>query len=934
MKKRNVHPKSVLYTVMAVVLSVCLVCSVPVVTADALQSVDSFDNFRLDLFTTSGDENLLYLPDTNQLPCKTILARNSYSQDVIQWQGQYADTSSKRIAMMEGYLYDICERAYSASVSDPFILKSVQARQACWLETIAQLKNVNAATYAAVNIAGMTNSEYETFCGHLSRCNGFPEHIYSIIMDFRTLNATVEEFLYAVAVIDELYGSLEEIGTVIHHAGSQSQDPEFEAASLRIEQYTDFARGDYSFYKPLIQSIISDPNFDPTIHGTVLIGRLWGDICLDLNTEQIAAASNAKGMFGQTAVSADSLLDNYNEMRVLADFHDALKAVTYSESNSTATLPRETLLFPAFKTLLASGAFINELTVDYANNAGGSGMFISVVEGNAVKELEFLNRLIRISAVFSHLNKGIDRVHFNDYINTICSDAANYLNIQPEPSGAYDTFETEISALVNEITTLGYTTGDVTISNTTVFEEDYDFFGDLVIGDDLTIFQCNPIVEGSISQTDGILELTDGSLTVYGYYEIIGQGVLHMLDPNDIVKVYEKFSMTSNVSHAGCLLNGILYVGGNFVQSGNTCSFQTSGDHKTILFGNTTQHVHFDSTDSGFTQLELQNDDIMFDSALRSLTLYCDLTVSNDWNWQANDLNLSGYTLNVNGNFTVSDGEVQLNDGELNISGNLNITGTGALPMLTPMDRVNVGGNFSTDTTISHGGRLTDGVMTVKGDFTQMGDPQSFAASNNHTVVLNAPQPIQTVSFADPSSSFYRLRLMNDYPADYSFTPSVCWVYLETVTTVNEVYLRPRLQNLPRGTHTILNPGVRGKNLSSPSYTLSLSGSNSSGTVISNDTLYIGHETAPYVTVTITSTDDPSITASVRFAIPDFDQLSIGDINFDGGLTIQDATMLQENLAEMFDFLGAQLALSDFNNDGRVNIRDVTAIQRHLAELE
>ena len=59
----------------------------------------------------------------------------------------------------------------------------------------------------------------------------------------------------------------------------------------------------------------------------------------------------------------------------------------------------------------------------------------------------------------------------------------------------------------------------------------------------------------------------------------------------------------------------------------------------------------------------------------------------------------------------------------------------------------------------------------------------------------------------------------------------------------------------------------------------------------------------------------------------------LGDVNLDGSVTIDDATMLQRYLTEMVDLTDEQLRNADVNKDNRVDIRDVTEIQRYLANI-
>ena len=54
----------------------------------------------------------------------------------------------------------------------------------------------------------------------------------------------------------------------------------------------------------------------------------------------------------------------------------------------------------------------------------------------------------------------------------------------------------------------------------------------------------------------------------------------------------------------------------------------------------------------------------------------------------------------------------------------------------------------------------------------------------------------------------------------------------------------------------------------------------------------------------------------------------IGDVNLDGEVTIQDATLLQKYLAGLATLSEEQLALADVNGDEYISISDITAIQK------
>lgn len=60
---------------------------------------------------------------------------------------------------------------------------------------------------------------------------------------------------------------------------------------------------------------------------------------------------------------------------------------------------------------------------------------------------------------------------------------------------------------------------------------------------------------------------------------------------------------------------------------------------------------------------------------------------------------------------------------------------------------------------------------------------------------------------------------------------------------------------------------------------------------------------------------------------------TIGDINFDGKVTITDVTMLQKYLAGLDTLSNEQLAVADTNDDGSFTVDDATLIQKYIAGL-
>lgn len=61
--------------------------------------------------------------------------------------------------------------------------------------------------------------------------------------------------------------------------------------------------------------------------------------------------------------------------------------------------------------------------------------------------------------------------------------------------------------------------------------------------------------------------------------------------------------------------------------------------------------------------------------------------------------------------------------------------------------------------------------------------------------------------------------------------------------------------------------------------------------------------------------------------------LGIGDVNMDGSIDVQDATLIQKHLAGLGTFTDEQIKFCDFNFDGQVTVMDSTGIQKYLTYM-
>ena len=295
-------------------------------------------------------------------------------------------------------------------------------------------------------------------------------------------------------------------------------------------------------------------------------------------------------------------------------------------------------------------------------------------------------------------------------------------------------------------------------------------------------------VGGDFLHTGGTLKINGGKLVIFGDYNIANEsgasssGVLQMTNESDYVTVHGNFVMYSSNEHTGELTAGVLEVKGDFTQksasnSNSNYNFNAGGSHKVIFSGSGEQGIKFETpSSSGFADVEFKNTKINIQSHLRGWTLQRDTVIDNDVNYSvcySTQMNLNGHKLEITGTYIQDTGTMNINGGKLVIGGGYNITdedGTSSnsvLQMKNESDYVTVHGNFVMHSSNEHTGKLTAGVLEVKGDFTQKSASNSnsnynFNAGGSHKVIFSGSGE-QVIKFENPSYSGFNI-LINKNP--------------------------------------------------------------------------------------------------------------------------------------------------------------------------
>lgn len=303
-----------------------------------------------------------------------------------------------------------------------------------------------------------------------------------------------------------------------------------------------------------------------------------------------------------------------------------------------------------------------------------------------------------------------------------------------------------------------------------------DFFGDVNIQTNYT-FNSDVTIHGN-------LKLNYRHLTINNCHVSITENVsccqeaISVMGDKGLFTVYKDFKVIYNAG--GSVLNsGIMEIGGSFL-SDNQGNFECREKAEVHFIGNTLQKIDLKSTNAMFVNVVVDNPE--------GVLVSDGITVMNVTSKQGvlsyASGGVHGFTVEEDGEYDgdllIAGGELNLNGHKLHVKGNLTIS-RGMLNMTNADDLLIVDGNFKTTSSLKHYGKLTEGILEVKGDFTQEGDTESFKTENHHTVTLTGTKK-QTVIMN--GSSFVNLTMDNAEGVCFPKEVSVCGTVKQNNTNV------------------------------------------------------------------------------------------------------------------------------------------------------
>ncbi len=288
-------------------------------------------------------------------------------------------------------------------------------------------------------------------------------------------------------------------------------------------------------------------------------------------------------------------------------------------------------------------------------------------------------------------------------------------------------------------------------------------------------------VGGNIYTLNNSLRVNGGSVYINGnlyFGSDVASGLyggITMDGANDYVLVNGNIYHYSSSNYNYSLVNGILDLKGDFIQSGSFRIYNTiSSEFKLILSGNKLQTVKMESEKFSFGTVDVNNhsvDGVFFASLVNiaelrengcnvkfayedsvGWTLSDDEIFDGDLTISRGTLDLNGYKLTVNGSLLQSGGIVFINGGELVVKGDYRIqskdeneyvNSIGELKMTNESDIVQVSGSFVMQSRHDHTKNLTAGILKIGGDLLvpESGAYNNFYCTKSHTVILDGEKP-------------------------------------------------------------------------------------------------------------------------------------------------------------------------------------------------
>ncbi len=367
---------------------------------------------------------------------------------------------------------------------------------------------------------------------------------------------------------------------------------------------------------------LSDILYQLMISGNTIISKnytltndltIYGDLylnggTLDLNGYTLSVGGSVIQSGGTMDINGGTL-DVKGNYRIQQIETNSKAGQQYKESSGTLKMDDE------YDVVKVKGDFVTQSTGSWASNYLTQGR-------------------MEISGDFTQLstNAAIDNFDCSGN-HTVVLNGSNQQTIHFDKSNSqFNNLEVNNSNIkwsgymnvVEFLTTANIISDQLTVYRLNANNQNISINGDVTASSNIDLNNGELFINGNLLQTSGTIDVNNGTLKISGDYRIqqietnpkAGQqykessGTLKMDDEYDVVKVKGDFVTQSTGSWASnYLTQGRMEIGGDFTQLSTNAAidnFDCSGNHIVVLNGiNNIQNVFFENTNSHFKTLKL-----------------------------------------------------------------------------------------------------------------------------------------------------------------------------------------------------------------------------------------------------------------------------------------------------------------------------------------
>ena len=909
----------------------------------------SFDQYKAEHYINYSSYEY-FMSDDFKMPYRTTVEKDrssaTFNSLLAAWEvatfsgSNVVEMANKRKGYYEAFLFDIIYTGTDAVNVTDSMNAGIKATQASVLSKVTKL--MDEGYYKDIDVRKLTEESYAKLVSGLEKCGEFND-IFSAVNNvgkYVQYANDIETLVYRMAKIEAICGQSKEYAEVLRDMSKNTTDETLAAACDEMASICDGVMS-----AKLMDAIMTGEEVVTNVSKWVT-DKIWDCVIDSLGVCGIGiTAGQAVGKWASGVLfSTDKTIETYYEMSALYNFDNAIRKVVKDYEQQYSRYSSDSVeyakKFNASVELMLKtqelGCDISIKDAEYKYEKGVANVFVSRFNGKKEAMASYKKSLQGIKKNISFIYTFANGDLYNCYKDEYCSNVSDDLGMTDvsttddgssaskadEKQVTQELIRTAEACCKKEINEPMKLTGNVT------------YYGDVYVSSDLNLNGYKCTVYGNLIQSSGTLTLNGGTLDVSGDYRMeeenvdstgnisysYGSSMLFMTNSDDIVNVGGTFE--NNVwgvrSYNSDLQAGIMSVKGDFICKVNN-GFCTGGTHKVILNGTGVQKVQIADGGTGFNELDIQNDNVVFiaNTYMKGFKANHDITLNVsqgqvlsisgtlDLNghtlYAPGNLTLTGNGVNVKGGSIVVDGnlnlscDVNLGGGKLQVKGNLiqsddiltvaggtvdvsgdyrmeneNVDSTGnvsysdcsaELNMTNASDCVNVGGTFEFD---ASNGDLTDGIICIKKDFIIKSEYWRFNPTGNHTIKLDGDK-VQKIQIDNSSNNkINNLYLTKDKSTGYNFVTDNCWNKLYLKTKVDKVTVSPELKDVCQGEQIQYSAQVSGVNSPSQAVTWSVTGAKSADTHIEENGLLsvAKDETASNIVIKAVSAEDSSKTAS------------------------------------------------------------------------